>query len=102
MNTNLLIPGNIYTFKLNSGEELVAKVVDVSKDTFSVDHPVSIAPGPQGMGLVPSIFTGNMNEPVQLNINSVALIANTDESVAAKYIEATIGIRVPDKKIIMG
>jgi hypothetical protein len=102
MNTNLLTPGSIYTFKLNSGEELVAKVVDASKDTFAVDHPVSIAPGPQGMGLVPSMFTGNMGQPVQLNINSVALVAETDESVASKYIEATTGIRVPDKKIIMG
>lgn len=102
MNTNLLTPGNIYTFKLNSGEELVARVVDASKDTFAVGHPVSIAPGPQGMGLVPSMFTGNMDQPVTLNINSVALVAETDESVAAKYIEATTGIRVPDKKIVMG
>jgi hypothetical protein len=102
VNTNLIVPGNIYTFKLNSGEELVAKVVDANKDTFTIDHPVSIAPGPQGMGLVPSMFTGNMERGVQLNINSVALIAETDESVAGKYIEATTGIRVPDKKIIMG
>jgi hypothetical protein len=102
MNTNLLISGNIYTFKLNSGEELVAKIVDTSQANFEIEHPVSIAPGPQGMGLVPSMFTGNMSKSIQLNINSVALIADTDEAVAAKYIEATTGIRVPDKKIIMG
>jgi hypothetical protein len=102
MNTNLLISGNIYTFKLNSGEELVAKVVDCALENFEIEHPVSIAPGPQGMGLVPSMFTGNMSKSIQLNINSVALIATTDESVAAKYIEATTGISVPDKKIIMG
>jgi hypothetical protein len=102
MNTNLLISGNIYTFKLNSGEELVAKIVDASQTNFEIEHPVSIAPGPQGMGLVPSMFTGNMSKSIQLNINSVALIADTDEAVAAKYIEATTGIRVPDKKIIMG
>lgn len=102
MNTNLLTPGTIYTFKLNSGEELVAKVVDLNRETFSVEHPVSIAPGPQGMGLVPSMFTANLSKSVQLNINSVALVAETDDAVAAKYIEATTGISVPDKKIIMG
>jgi len=102
MNTNLLTPGNIYTFKLNSGEELVARVTDINTDTFAISHPVSIAPGPQGMGLVPSMFTGNMDEPVQLNISSVALLAETDGAVSAKYIEATTGISVPDKKIIMG
>lgn len=102
MNTTLFEPDNIYTFKLNSGEELVAKVVDINRDTFSIDHPVSIAPGPQGMGLVPSMFTGNMDKLVWLNINSVALVAETDQAVSAKYIEATTGIQVPDKKIIMG
>jgi hypothetical protein len=102
VNTNLIQPGSIYTFKLNSGEELVARVVDTNQDTFAIDHPVSIAPGPQGMGLVPSMFTANMDEPVRLNINSVALVAETDQVVSAKYIEATTGISVPDKKIIMG
>jgi len=102
MNTNLLNPGTIYTFKLNSGEELVAKVTDTNRDHFEIAHPVSIAPGPQGMGLVPSMFTGDMSKSIQLNINSVALVAETDASVAAKYVEATTGISVPDKKIIMG
>jgi hypothetical protein len=102
MNTNLLEPGKTYTFKLNSGEELVAKLVDTGRDTFSVDNPVSIAPGPQGMGLVPSLFTADLSTPVQLNINSVSLVAQTEDSVAMKYLEATTGIRVPDKKIIMG
>jgi hypothetical protein len=102
MNTNLLNPGTIYTFKLNSGEELVAKVTDTNRDHFEIAHPVSIAPGPQGMGLVPSMFTADLSQSIQLNTNSVALIAETDSAVAAKYIEATTGISVPDKKIIMG
>jgi hypothetical protein len=102
MNKNFLTSGTIYTFKLNSGEELVAKITDMDQSSIHIEHPVSIAPGPQGMGLVPSLFTANMSKNIQLNINSVALIAETDESVAGKYIEATTGIRVPDKKIIMG
>jgi len=102
MNTNLIVPGNIYTFKINSGEELVARVVNIESTTVSIEHPVSIAPGPQGMGLVPSMFTADMDHPVQLNINSVALVAETDDTVSAKYIEATTGIRVPDKRIVMG
>jgi len=102
MNTNLLNSGTIYTFKLNSGEELVARWQQISTNHYEIEHPVSIAPGPQGMGLVPSMFTANMSKSIQININSVALVAETDETVAAKYIEATTGISVPDKKIIMG
>jgi hypothetical protein len=102
MNTNLLNSGTIYTFKLNSGEELVARWQQIGSDHYEIEHPVSIAPGPQGMGLVPSMFTADMSKSIQININSVALVAETDEAVAAKYIEATTGIRVPDKKIVMG
>jgi hypothetical protein len=35
-------------------------------------------------------------------MNSVALVAETEDGVKMKYLEATTGIKVPDKKIIMG
>jgi len=92
----------VYTFKLHSGEELVAKVTEVSENTVTIDEPVSVAPGPQGMGLVPSLFTADPSEKTVLNNSSVSLYAPTDESVKNKYIEATTGIKVPEKKLILG
>ena len=95
--------GQVYTFKLNSGEELIAKVSDTSSDDWiSIEHPVSVAPGPQGMGLVPSLFTADPDEKLRLNTASISLYALTDDPVKMKYIEATTGIKVPDKKIILG
>jgi hypothetical protein len=41
----------VYTFKLNSGEEMVAKVVAESNPWLEIEQPVSVAPAPQGMGL---------------------------------------------------
>lgn len=94
----------VYTFKLNSGEELIAKVAvaQLGAGFIEVEHPVSVAPGPQGMGLVPSMFTANPELPVTINTNSISMFVATDDSVEARYIEATTGIKVPDKKIIMG
>jgi hypothetical protein len=91
-----------YTFKLNSGEELVAKVTEVSDNYVLLDTPVSIAPGPQGMGLMPSLFTNDQRGKVRLNTSSVSLVADTEESVKLKYLEATTGIQVPSKKMILG
>jgi hypothetical protein len=54
------------------------------------------------MGLVPSIFTSDPKGEVRLNTNSVTLYAVTDASVKVKYIEATTGIKLPDKKLILG
>ena len=35
-------------------------------------------------------------------MSCVAIHAQTDDSVRMKYIEATTGIKVPDKKILVG
>jgi hypothetical protein len=94
--------GKVVTFKLNSGEELIAKVAAVDAAWIKITDPVSVAPGPKGMGLVPSLFTGNPDQTVTINTNSIAMYVETDDTVRGKYTEATTGIQVPDKKIIMG
>lgn len=95
--------GKVYTFKFNSGEEMIAKIdSEMNGNYISITDPVSIAPGPQGMGLVPSMFTADPGQAVTININSVAMYVETDSNVRGKYTEATTGIKVPDKKIIMG
>jgi len=97
-----ITPGQVYTFKLNSGEELIAKVSAESDGWLEIENPVSVAPGPQGMGLVPSLFTADPEERLQLNTSSVSLYTLTDDPVKMKYIEATTGIKIPEKKIILG
>ena len=92
----------VYTFKMNSGEEMVAKVKQSGGDWIVLEEPVSIAPGPQGMGLVPSLFTADPREEIKLNTNSVSIVSKTDDSVKMKYLEATTGIKVPEKKILVG
>jgi hypothetical protein len=95
--------GRVYTIKLNSGEELVAKFIGNRQGGYvAVDNPVSIAPGPQGMGLVPSLFTADPALEVSINTNSIAMYVETDDSVRMKYTEATTGIKLPEKKILVG
>jgi len=96
--------GKTYTIKLNSGEELIAKVTDIftEEHTIKISDPVSIAPAQNGMQMIPSVFTANPKAEFKLNTTSIALYAETDDSVRMKYLEATTGIKVPDKKIVLG
>jgi hypothetical protein len=48
------------------------------------------------------MFTADPDAEIQLNTASVSIFALTEDSVKMKYIEATTGIKIPDKKIIMG
>jgi hypothetical protein len=95
-------PNTVYTFKLNSGEELIAKVIQAGSEFIQIEEPVSIAPTQQGMQMIPSVFTANPKAEFKLNTSSVAIYAETDDSVRMKYLEATTGIKVPDKKIVLG
>ena len=94
-------PNKVYTFKLNSGEELIAKVIQAGGEFIQIEEPVSIAPTQQGMQMIPSVFTANPKAEFKLNTSSIALYAETDDSVRMKYLEATTGIKVPDKKIVL-
>jgi hypothetical protein len=98
----MLNKDEIYTFKLNSGEELIAKVIKAETDFITIFDPVSVAPGPQGLGLVPSLFTADPEGEIKLNTNSIAVYGMTDEGIKAKYTQATTGIAVPNKKLILG
>ena len=93
---------SVYTFKLNSGEELIAKVIQTGSEFITIEEPVSIAPTQQGMQMIPSVFTANPKGEFKLNTTSVAMYAETDDNIKDKYLEATTGIKVPSKKIVLG
>lgn len=94
--------GEVWTFKLNSGEEVVAKINEVHVDYLLLEEPLSVAPSPQGMGLIPSMFTSNPKSKVRLNTNSISLSSETEDNLKMKYLEATTGISVPSKQLILG
>ena len=99
---NNIKANEVYTFKLTSGEELIAKVTDSDDNFVYINEPLSVAPGPQGMGLIQSVFTSEEGARVTLNIKNVTMFADTAESIKQKYIETTTGISVPSKKLILG
>lgn len=94
--------GEVYTFKLNSGEEVVAKVAAVDGGQIELSDPLSVAPNPQGMGLMPTMFTADQEKNAILNTNTVALYAESADAIRSKYIEATTGIATTSKKLILG
>lgn len=92
----------VMTLKMSSGEEIIAKVVGKEDAFLLIEEPVAIAQGPKGMGLIPALFTAEPGKPIRLNTNNISFIADTDEPVKMKYLEATTGIQVPEKKLILG
>ena len=94
--------GNVYSFKMNSGEEIICKINQVGEDCYVVDSPLSTGMTQQGMQLMPAMFTIELNDEVIISKDSIAIIGNPRQDVADAYRESTTGITVPDKQIILG
>ena len=93
----------VYTFKLTNADEIVAKVIDITDDTYLVAQPLSAVPTEKGLQLIYTVFTGNPKENAAINKTAIAMISQTREEVADHYLEATTGIKpVRNSKILMG
>jgi len=91
----------VYTIKINSGEELVAKVIEQHQDTITISDPLSIAQTSKGMSLIPSMFTVDPDKEIRINTNSISFYGYTEANTKDQYLAMTAGIQLPDKKIIM-
>jgi hypothetical protein len=100
---NSLKHEEIYTFKLTNGEEFVAKIWQKFADHYEIQQPISMILGPQGLQMMPSLFSANPDKNVLLNIASITMACEPRDDVRAKYIEATTGlVTPPSKQIITG
>jgi len=86
---------DIISFKLTSGEEMIARYSEETETTFYVTKPVNLIPTPQGsLGMVPAMFSAELaNAKVSLNKSAVALHAPAKKEVADEYIRGTSGIK---------
>lgn len=92
----------IYTFKLNTGEEIVARLLAARGDHMIIEHPILTVLSPQGLQMMPGLFSANMDKTVRLNTGSWAMIAETRDDVRDSWIQATTGIAPVRKQIITG
>jgi hypothetical protein len=89
-----VMTGEVVTFKLTSGEEIVAKLVDDGPMHYKLSRPMVIAMGPNGPGLMPYLFTVNPDKEVKLNKGTVTVAEATDATFAKQFLEQTSGIKL--------
>lgn len=92
----------VYSIKISNGDEIVAKVVADDGDTITVSNPLTVIPGRDGIQLMPSLFTADLDTFVTVNKANISMFANVREQVRDSYIESTTGIAPVRKQIITG
>jgi hypothetical protein len=86
--------GDVVTFKLTSGEELIGKLVEETTSHYRLARPMVIAMGQQGPGLMPYLFTVGPDREIDLAKGTVTVVAATDKQFADQFIQTTTGIKL--------
>ena len=89
--------GDVVSFKMVNGDELVAKVLEETDTGFSVSAPCTVMPSQQGIGLIQSLFSAKEDAKVFLSKQHVMFHAESLEQMKAHYLKTTTGIEIQAK-----
>lgn len=84
---------DIATFKMTSGDEVVAKILEIRDfQGYTVSKPHGVVMAQQGFGLVPWILTVDPDVKIDIGHDCIAAVAKTHDRVAKEYIKQTTGL----------
>ena len=84
--------GDVVCFKL-VGEEVVAKIVEETADSYVLSKPCTVVPSQQGIGLMQSLISADINTNITLNKSHVVMHSTVITDIENHYIRTTTGIQ---------
>ena len=97
--------GEVYSFKLTSGQEVIATVTEIADNGYYLDAPLTIGQGQQGMEFMQVMFTTSFGGPAFLHATGISMVLPTREDVVEAYkesIDPSTVLKPVKKQIITG
>ena len=88
--------GDIVTFKLVNGDELVGKITDDTTGSVTLSKPVNIVLTQQGPSFAPVTWSGDPESEVKIDRINILFSVPTDAQLTSQYIKLTMGIQLVD------
>jgi hypothetical protein len=92
--------GDIVCFKIVTGDEIVAKIVNTIDDGFVVNRPCTVIPSQQGLGLMQSLISADINNNITLKSEHIIMHGPVITDIENHYIRTTTGIQPAKSGII--
>jgi hypothetical protein len=89
--------GDIVSFKVTSGEEIIAKLIEEEPSGIVVTKPFALVPNNQGLGMMPWIMSISPGEKIRVNTSTIMLVHKTEEGISKQYLETTTGLTMVTK-----
>lgn len=82
---------DVITIKLINGDEIIARYVDQTASTITINRPMAITANMSGLGLIPWIFFGGVDD-YTLKKEHIFLSVISKKEAANQYMQGTTGI----------
>ena len=86
--------GDVISMKLISGEEVVARFRGETPDTITLEKPMSLVNTPQGIGLIPYMFTVDDSAELVIGRSVIMVCVVTRKETANDYLQRTTGLQM--------
>ena len=84
--------GDTVSFKLSSGEEIVARFDKESDTYYTLKKPMVLIAQAEGLGLAPFMFSVSPDNKFNLRTSSVSCVSKTQDEISKQYVATTTGI----------
>ena len=84
--------GEVVTFKLVTGEELIGKLGEETATYYLIERPLALVMSQKGLGLQPWLFTVNPDKHIKFPKDKVIVLEATMEEMSKNYLSGTSGI----------
>lgn len=98
--SNKIEVGDLATFKLVNGDEIVGKITEHDRDGWTIENPMTVVPSQKGVALFPSLITAVEKPTVTLIRQHILMMSLTTKELESHYTQLTTGIVTAPQGII--
>lgn len=91
----------IKSFKMSTGEEIIARVTGETLGNYQIEKPMQLVMGPNGPQLAPAVLMFDQKKSLDLNKNLVLISGPTMPELEGQYESLVTGIALPQKGSII-
>ena len=93
--------GEVATFRVTTGEEVIGKVVDIDGEDMLVSRPLTLTSTSQGVSFMPVTMLGDPDGEVIYHLTHVVAFMTTRETAQKSYEQAVSGIEIAPASAIL-
>ena len=86
--------GDVIGLKLVNGDEIVAKLAEITNELYVLERPCCVVGGAKGIGLIQAMFSLDPEKSIKVQTGHVMMSCLAIQQMRDHYIQVTTGIQL--------